>query len=199
MPDTPIIIVLGHKLNRDGTCSDDFVERIRKGVELAQATPTSRLVITGGKTRKEFPSEADMALEHIKALVQKSDPLIGIQSKQQEGRVIEKFIYGLTSRVLLEPEARATSEHPRLVRALLRSKRITPSTITIVTSNYHLGRSIRTFTLHWPEISSKLRSVGVGTPKLKDRVKESLLRVLGLLDPYDRIIMPTLKRLFRNG
>lgn len=199
MPAIPIIIVLGHKLNPDGTCTADFIERIKKGVELARATPTSRLIITGGKTRKEFPSEAERALEYIKTLTAESNPLMGIQTKDHVDRILDTFIYGLTSRTILEPEARATSEHPRLVHGLLRSHGITPTTLTIVTSNYHRKRSARVFLTHWPEITSQLRTVGVGIPRFTDQIKESVLGVLGYIDPYDRYIMPTLKRLFRNG
>lgn len=171
-----LIIILGHKLQRSGECTPVFIERISHGIALAIREPEKHLLITGGKTRKTHPPEADQALAYI------------------SGRQPD-----LVSRTILEREAKATSEHPQLVRDLLETLNITPTALTIVTSAFHLRRTRRVFATHWPGMSEKITFVGVGIPTVADRVKETTLLGVAYLDPYDTWLMPTLKRRFRNG
>jgi uncharacterized SAM-binding protein YcdF (DUF218 family) len=199
MQATPIIVVLGHKLDQNGACTADFIQRIKKGVELAQAKPNSRLLITGGATRSKFPPEAERAFAYITETYEQSDRVIAIKSKQHAGAVLKTFVYGLTSRILLESQARATSEHPRLVKQMLRDHNITPTVLTIVTSTYHLRRTEFLFVTHWPEMRSQMRFVGVGTPTTVDRIMETVLLGAAYLDPFDRWLLRLPKRLLRNG
>ncbi len=173
----PIILVLEYKLDRKGNCAPQFIERLKVAVTLAQSDKRSLLVITGGQTRAEFPSEAETAHQWIK-----------------------RFYPELAPRVTCETEARSTAEHPQLIKKLLRILNINPRSITIVTNKVHVRRSEFLFRVHLPQWVNKIVFVrDVGQPKLSEGVIESILLLIAHIDPYERFILPCVKRIFRNG
>lgn len=175
-----VIIVLGYKLNADGSLHNEFIAKLDQALLELRAEPTSSLVITGGQTRLEYPSEAMVAKEYLKTRLATSE-------------------ISLLDSILLEEQSLATADHPKYVRHLLRDHNIYLSKVTIITSRFHVKRSKLIFDRLWPEISQVTTWVGTGKVTITDTSKEGILRSIFLIDPDSVTIMPFLKSIFRNG
>lgn len=172
-----VIVVLGYKLNQDGSLHGEFITRLEYAAKLASSDPNACLVVTGGKTRSEFESEAKVAQGYL-------------SSRHP----------ALLERLILETEAVSTSEHPRLIRTLLRDKKIFPSKFTFVTSEFHRRRSKMLFSWFWPESQiSATWPPNIGQVTYVDRIRESILIGVAYADPRDMWLMPFLKSIFRNA
>jgi hypothetical protein len=172
-----IILVLGYKLNPDGTMAQVFKDQVDRAVAVANSDVSSLIVITGGQTRAGFPSEAETALRYI----------------------THTFPTFPTERVLLETAARSTSEHPKLIRSLLQDNGIDVSKIIVSTRAFHVRRSRYLFRFHLPDMKDRLTFDAVGGVPLAERLKEIILLAVAHVDPHDQWLMPLLKYLFRNG
>ena len=175
-----VIIVLGYKLNDNGLLHSEFIAKLDQALSELRAKPTSYLVITGGKTQLEYPSEAVVAKEYLRTRLATSE-------------------ISLLDSILLEEQSLATADHPKYVRQLLRDYRIFPERFTIITSRFHVKRSKLIFNRLWPEIAGVTTWMGTGKVTITDTVKEGILRSIFLLDPDSITIMPFLKSIFRNG
>ena len=175
-----VIIVLGYKLNADGSLHNEFIAKLDQALSGLRAKPASYSVITGGKTRPEYASEAAVAKAYLRTRLVTSE-------------------MSLLNAMFLEEQSLATADHPKYVRHLLRDQKIYPDEVTIITSRFHVKRSKLIFDRLWPEISQVTTWVGTGNVTMTDTVKEGILRSIFILDPDSETIMPFLKSIFRNG
>lgn len=165
-------LVLGKKLRSDGSVSREFDRQLWKAGTYLLDDKNAILVISGGQTRKGYPSEA----------------WVGSHSKGLAG------ISGL--RIVLEKESKTTSENIRFVLEMLRHERI--GTLTVITGAAHLPRTKLLFKRLWPEICDRLYADSVPS-SLFDWVVNSIQYILTRLDPGEKLFVPIAKKLLRNG
>jgi len=61
-----VLIIHGIKLTRKGSLARRYKNRLIKGLELAALSGFDRIVISGGRTRRRFPSEAEAGLDFLR-------------------------------------------------------------------------------------------------------------------------------------
>lgn len=61
------VVVHGEKLNVDGGLSNGFVKRLDKAIEALQKESCDLIIVSGGQTRKEFRSEAEIGAEYLRS------------------------------------------------------------------------------------------------------------------------------------
>ncbi len=175
-----VIIVLGDKLDQHGRPTPVFQSRLRAALAQMKSYPDSVMVITGGKTQAEFPSEAEVGKEFLL-----SGP-IGILLREM----------GYEKRILVETEARSTSEHPLLVKALLEAHSIRASWYILVTSSHRVWRAHYYFFRDWRE--SQITAFWVTDDhegSIVDRLKEPAMFLVDQV-PF---LANLFKRRFRNA
>lgn len=114
--DTPVV-VLGERLNEDGSLRPNLRNRLRAALAVAQERPEATVVVTGGPTRPGG-TEAHAMRDWLLA-------------------------NGLTNPLLVEDRSRSTVDNARHTRDLLP----TAEAVIIVTSKNHLPRAVVDFTL----------------------------------------------------
>ncbi len=162
-----VIVVLGNQLDKEGRLVAWFKERLKTGFDLLRNEPNSVMIITGGQTRAGFPSESE---EGRRFLIEHG---LGFGQAGAE----------LGARILVETEARSTSDHPGLVRELLEREEIEAEEFIFVTSIHHVWRSRRLFQKYWTESQQKAEWVGVGHSTTIDWVLEVGFYLVELLCP----------------
>jgi vancomycin permeability regulator SanA len=168
-----VILVLGHKLLPSGEASEEFQNRIRRGLELFAAENADWLVISGGKTRAEFSSEAQIG---------------------------QRFIpFHLEWKTVLETQSRTTFDTFRLTPAYLESMDISVTAITVVTSAYHVPRAQRIMARLWPRAYACAKFDGVGSVSPWHWFTEKLHLILLGIDPEGTWLVPVLAKGFRNA
>ena len=164
-----VILVLGHKPTLSGM-AEEFRRRLKIGVERLRQNESAILVISGGETRSGLPSEA----------------VVGYQQVPEE----------LRERVWLETESRTTSENIERTRELLEGREI--KSLTIPTTEAHAIRVWFLLKRLWPEVVDKV--IFSDTPSsLLDWLANAASLVVNVVDPNNRLFMPIVKKLFRNG
>ena len=116
--DSLCIIVLGYKLNSDGTMRDELVWRLRVALESARRYPNAYVLCTGGGTADEAP-------------------------EMTEGRAMGDWLLanGLSpERLLVEDKSLNTSQNARNSYELLLKNCPAVDSAAIVTSGYHVAR-----------------------------------------------------------
>ena len=112
-------IVLGFKLNDDGTMQDELVKRLEAGLAVAQAYPESYIAVTGGGTSKNNPDVTegglmrDWLLEH------------GVEEE----------------RIIVEDSAPNTVGNAENTFRILKEQYENVDAVVIVTSDYHIPRA----------------------------------------------------------
>jgi len=170
----PIAIVLGYKLEPDGSLHPYLKKRLDKAKDWLASNPSGLILITGGVTREGYVSEAKVSLAYL----------------EEKGVSREA--------VLLEQEALATADHPALVKRVLREAGVLVGAVIIITGDYHLARSKRIFERQWHDLGP-VTWVPISGSKWTDWIKEGILNLIFTLDPESTYIMPWLKKIFRNG
>ena len=119
---TPVVVVLGGGMNRDGTSGQATNLRARKAVQLAKANPTWTFILSGdGRVNPASPlTEAECMARIFEAS--------GIDR----------------SRLLLEEESRDTIGNAVLVAARY-LRHLQPGTLYVVTSPFHAARALLLF------------------------------------------------------
>jgi hypothetical protein len=167
-----IIIVHGEKPLRSGGMHPAFRERLDEAVRLIHGNNFDMIVITGGRTRKNAPSESEMGRIYLQNKV--SIPIIG------------------------ENQARTTSENVRLSQVLLEDKNL--NQVTVITSQKRIRRAQYLYARLWPEISDRIEFVAARDfYPCYYLLLEFLYRICAYLDPYEKTFARLLKKVFRNS
>ena len=116
--DSLCIIILGKKLNADGSMTDELIGRLKLGMAIAEAYPNSYIAVTGGGTADNNPNATE-----------------GLQM----GRWLLK--QGLEeSRIIVEDRAPDTVGNAQNTFAILQEQYPNVDSVVILTSDYHVAR-----------------------------------------------------------
>ncbi len=116
------IIVLGQRLNDDGSLRQSCCSRIDKGIDLLLQNPSSVLILSGGNTNGACEeSEAKCMLKYIK--------------RKYNNKSIKY------SNIILEEESSNTIENCLNCQKIMKERNIIPKSIKVITSDYHVYRT----------------------------------------------------------
>ena len=116
--DSLCIVILGKKLNADGSMTDELTGRLALGMEIAEAYPNCYIAVTGGGTADDNPDVT-------------------------EGQEMGKWLLdkGLDSeRLIVEDRAPDTVGNAQNTFAILKEKHPNVKSVVILTSDYHVAR-----------------------------------------------------------
>lgn len=167
-----IIIVHGEKPTRSCAIHPAFIERLKVAIAVCDKEKFDYLIISGGQTRRKCRAESEIGLSYLKGKV--SIP------------------------VLLEGQARSTSENIRYSREIAGSMEI--EKIIAITSRKRIFRIRYLYWRLWRDVYPKIVFVGA-----KDYYPvfyyfaEFFYFLYDLVDPHERLLVRFVKRIFRNA
>ena len=121
--DSVCIIVLGLKLNDDGTMQEELIGRLETGLAIAEAYPNSYIAVTGGGTAENNPNATEGQLMGEWLLAQGMD----------------------ASRVIVEDRAPDTVGNAENTYSILKEKYPHVDSIVMISSDYHVPRGCLLF------------------------------------------------------
>jgi hypothetical protein len=173
-----VIIVHGEKQNPDGSIHLEYVDRLKTAMILARDETV--VLLTGGKTRREFQSEAAQAKDWM------------IQAMQVR--------QGLSLRILIEESSKTTAENIMAAQDVLEQEGIVPKEVMVLTrisagpKTEHLYRKL--WCLGKPEFEFVR---GLDTKSIWYRLADrTILYLVAIIDPRDRWVLKIPKMVFRN-
>lgn len=116
--DSLVVVVLGIKLNDDGSMNDELIGRLEVGLALAKRYPKAYIVVTGGPTAKD-------------------------NKEVTEGQEMGKWLisHGINkNRIIIEDRAPDTVGNAVYTYDLLRANYPQVDSILLVSSDYHVPR-----------------------------------------------------------
>lgn len=116
--DSLCIIILGKKLNADGSMTDELIGRLKLGMAIAEAYPNSYIAVTGGGTADNNPNATE-GLQMGKWLLKQ-----GLEE----------------SRIIVEDCAPDTVGNAQNTFAILQEQYPNVDSLVILTSDYHVAR-----------------------------------------------------------
>lgn len=167
-----IIIVHGEKPLRSGKIDPTFARRLEKALDLTRKTPIDTILVTGGKTRKGFPIEAETG-----AL----------------------FLTPKTSLpIIKESRSKNTGENILYAKALLSNKKY--DKLIVITSKRRIKRVKYLYSRLFQESYSKIEFVGTKDYyPFYFSALELLYLFIDVFDPKGTTLEYIGRRLFRNG
>lgn len=170
-----LIILHGHKLNRDGTLSPLMLERIDVLNDLIKIHSDASVFICGGQTRKRFSSESRVIFNYIK----------------NNGGFLDN------RNVLFEENSKTTTQSIRNIQKIVSND--IPSEIFVITSIESALRFKFLYRKLWPKIMSRLifvtRKRQVDLPLM---LKEKIYLMYAHFDPENEMTQ-FLVKFFRNA
>ena len=116
--DSLCIIILGKKLNADGSMTDELIGRLKLGMAIAEAYPNSYIAVTGGGTADNNPNATE-GLQMGKWLLKQ-----GLEE----------------SRIIVKDRAPDTVGNAQNTYAILQEQYPNVDSVVILTSDYHVAR-----------------------------------------------------------
>ena len=116
--DSLCIVILGKKLNADGSMTDELIGRLKLGMEIAKAYPNCYIAVTGGGTADDNPNAT-------------------------EGLLMGRWLLeeGLEEdRIIVEYRAPDTVGNAQNTFAILKEQHPSVDSVVILTSDYHVAR-----------------------------------------------------------
>lgn len=170
---TNIIIVHGEKPTSSGKIHPNFVERLKVAVKLAKKNSSALLIITGGKTRKNTPSEANMGKEFLKGKIK--------------------------NKIILEPISKTTIENIKNTKKLVQENKIKIDKLGIVNSEKRLFKTRCLYLRIWPEVKNKITFYPAKDfyPPIFS-LWERLSFIVNILDINEQTIHLLTKKFFRS-
>ena len=116
--DSLCVVILGKKLNADGSMTDELIGRLKLGMEIAEAYPNCYIAVTGGGTADDNPNATE-----------------GLQM----GRwLLEEGLE--EDRIIVEDRAPDTVGNAKNTFAILKERHPSVDSVVILTSDYHVAR-----------------------------------------------------------
>jgi hypothetical protein len=168
-----IIIVHGEKPTRQGKMHIEFQARLEKAIRIANSGKCDLIVITGGKTRKNACSEAQMAAKYL------SDKI----------RVP----------VFLEDKSSTTSENVRFAKTLIEKEKIFIDSVVVIVRKSCVAKAEHFYRHFWKEAYEKASFIGaLDTHTLFYHLIAHFLFLLAVADPKEKTVFRIFKMIFRN-
>lgn len=180
-----LLIINGVQFKKDLTTDPEFIARLNKAIELAnQSTnnkaPIDAIIISGGLTRKDCPSEASFGEQYLKKQI--TTQSIPIFKEEESHTTIEniKFTKNLIEKI---PEFDLNKIEQ----------------ITIVTTPGRLPRLKYLYKKLWPETQSKTEFVVASYPQnFLLPFTEFLYLIYSVFDIHEKSLARFTKRILRN-
>lgn len=167
-----IIIIHGEKLDRDGSMKFEFIQRLNISVGLIKQHFIDYIIITGGETRKNFPTEAETGFNYL--------------------------FHKISVPIVLENKARTTVDNILFTKKIIENEEI--NSVYVVSSKKRMIRIKLLYRILWPEILPKCSFVSAPDRySMFFYVTEIIYLLLGIFDPYEKTFAFISKRLFRNA
>lgn len=165
-----IIIVHGEKPLSSGQMHPEFIRRLDKCIEIAQ--PYDCIIITGGQTRKNAQPEAQQGQQYL--------------------------LCKLKNKIILEKEARTTSENIRFVKKMILETR--NKTFVAISSLKRIPRLKYLYKRLFPETRGSITFLGVMDDySIWYSLVECCYFLFAVVDPQEKTIVRLFKKIFRNG
>jgi len=116
--DSLCVVILGKKLNDDGTMTEELIGRLELGLAIAEAYPNSYIAVTGGGTADNNPNATE-GLQMGRWLLEQ-----GLEEK----------------RIIVEDRAPDTVGNAQNTFTILKEKYQNVDSVVILTSDYHVAR-----------------------------------------------------------
>lgn len=119
MDDHVVIVILGIKLDDDGTMSDELIGRLQVGLAIAKRLKNAYVVVTGGATAKKAPEVTEG----------------GLMGAWLLSHGLEKH------RLIIENKAPDTVSNAKYTYHILKEKYPQVDSVVMVSSDYHVSRA----------------------------------------------------------
>ena len=178
-----VIEVLGNRLEENGALPEQFKERIVVAVGQIREGWRNVIVLSGGQTRKEYLSEAEMALPYLY-------------------ECLEEYCLAGAAQVLLEDKSRTTPENIVFLQTTLTAKGIVPDELVVIGRESQIPKTVvmvgEVWTLGTP---IKIFIASNDPSSLCMRwIDGVLFTALSYLDPYGNSwVYRVLKKMTRNS
>jgi len=166
-----LIIVHGEKSTSGGRMHPAFKSRLDACISIIKEKPVELIIITGGQTRKNVPTEAKLGFEYLK----------------------NKF----NTPILLEEKARTTSENIRYSKVLVGHKSL--EKIIVISSKKRMFRLKYLYWRLWPEVYSKIRFIKTKDfYSIFFYPLEFFYLIFAIIDPREKLFARFTKKVFRS-
>lgn len=174
MPYTQIAIAHGIMLKEDGSMSFVFVDILNEAISLANAGLVDLIIVAGGKTRPEFPAEAEVAKKYLCDHV--------------------------TVPVLVEVESVTSAENIRFAEREFNWIEAELEKLYVIARESAMPRIKFLYRRFWPDVARKaVEYVGITEGHfLWERMLERALYISARLDPRERWLLYFPKKFLRN-
>jgi len=170
-----IILVFGEKPLRSGQMNPELALRLDKAKDAISRGGADLLVISGGQTRKNAPTEAEMGQAYVSSTI--------------------------TIPVLLEKNAHSTSENIQFSKKLLAEQHITPiDRLTVITGRKRIWREKYLFRRLWAAMFHQTTFLPATDLHPFHYYGVELVYLLSaIVDPAEKFIARLTKKIFRNA
>lgn len=163
------MLVLGKQPLSNGTLPEQFIAQINAGVAHLESNPFAHLIISGGKTLPDYPSEAEMALKYIP----------------------EK----LYPRVHLEYCSLSTKQNIVNVRDICEKADYLIKTLIVISSPAHQMQTTYLIKRYWNEIVKKYHYQSAGQSNVSEWFTRGVIYLMQIIDPEEQFFLPLKRRL----
>lgn len=168
-----VLVVHGEKPLSSGKIHPNFIERLKVALKLVKKEKFDFVIITGGKTRRKFTSEAEMG---------------------------KKWLSGRIGNLLLEHGARTTIQNIEDTKGLIEREKIKIGKIVLIASKKRIPRVKFLYRRIWPEIYPKVKFVGAKDfYPLVYWFVEWASYPLDVFDIKEKFILKITAKIFRNA
>jgi uncharacterized SAM-binding protein YcdF (DUF218 family) len=163
-------LVLGYQLQPDGSPTTEFKANMSLATRLLQEKQVSRVIVSGGRTRPQFESEAVVGRNLVPA--------------------------DLQEKVWTEDQAMSTRQNFENCKAKLRAEDVTFGALKIICAPLHVKRARFLIQRYWSEAAPLIQFVTTDMkPTFRDVVVNKLIYWMTRIDPDEKVFLP-LKRLW---
>lgn len=167
-----IAVVHSVKLDPDGRPRPNYLNRLNAALILADDLEINKIIISGGQTREDFPSEAEIGRNYLHS--QTNLPIV------------------------IEAESRTTIESVLKLKNHIDINHV--RTLFVITSDYSLKRFKYLYQALYPESLSKLQFISTTDESgTKYKYAEKFYLAYSKLFPKGGFIMKVTNAIFRNG
>ncbi len=171
-----ILIIHGEKSGKLGGIHKEFLVRLNKAINLSKENKFDKIIISGGQTRKNIPSEAGQGFEYLNNKI--------------------------TGQIFLEDKSKTTPENVQYTKTIIKNWGIPlrDFEIYVISSKTRIARLKYLYSVIFPEVYSKIKFIPADDSYgFVYQLIEKIYHLIAFIDPYEKILGKWKKELFRNG